>query len=298
MALTGQQFTISAADHEATIVEVGAGLRRYARRGVDVTCSYREDDLPPKCCGGVLVPWPNRLRGGHYTFDSAGQQVALSEPAAGNAIHGLGRWSRWDQVRRSESAVTLALDIVPQTGWPFEVSVEITYELDVDGLTVTTTARNHGRGPAPFGAGFHPYLTTHGASLAETTVGLPAGTRLLVDPVQIPIGSEPVNGTPHDLRIAHPLGSLRMDDCFTDLRREGGRGVAEVRSAGGGARVWFDETFGYLQAFTLEAFPGTGAPGVAIEPMTCAPDAFNSGAGLIVLEAGDEWTGVWGIEPL
>ena len=69
MALTGRQFTIAAGEHEATIVEVGAGLRRYTLRGVDVTCTYGEDVLPPKCCGVTLVPWPNRLRGGRYTFD-------------------------------------------------------------------------------------------------------------------------------------------------------------------------------------------------------------------------------------
>jgi aldose 1-epimerase len=299
MALTGQQFTISAGEHEATIVEVGAGLRRYAHGGVDVTCSYGKDVMPPKCCGGTLVPWPNRLRGGQYTFDSAAQQLALTEPAAGNAIHRLGRWVRWTAVRHEASTVTLGVDLVPQSGWPFELRVEVTYELvAADGLTVTTTAHNTGTGRAPFGAGFHPYLSTRGASLHETTVTLPARTRLLVDDKQIPIGSEPVDGTPHDLRVGHPLGALRMDDCFTDLRFNGGRGVAEVRSSGGGARVWFDEMFGYLQAFTLEEFPGLGAPGVAVEPMTCAPDAFNSGAGLIVLEAGDEWTGAWGIQPL
>jgi len=298
MALTGQQFTIAAGEHEATVVEVGAGLRRYTRAGVDVTCSYSKDVLPPKCCGVVLVPWPNRLRGGRYTFDGAAQQLALTEPAAGNAIHGLGRWVRWSPVQQEDASITLAVDLVPQTGWPFELRIEVTYALDADGLTVTTTAHNTGAGRAPFGAGFHPYLSTHGARLDDTAVTIPAGTRLLLDDAQIPIGSEPVTGTAHDLRAGPSLAELRMDDGFTDVQFERGRGVAEVRSSGGGARVWFDETFGYLQVFTLDEFPGTGAPGIAIEPMTCAPDAFNSGAGLIALEAGDRWTGSWGIQPL
>jgi len=80
MALTGRQFTIAAGDHEATVVEVGAGLRRYAHRGVDVTFTYGDGDLPPKGCGAVLVPWPNRLRGGKYTFDGKAYQLPLSEP--------------------------------------------------------------------------------------------------------------------------------------------------------------------------------------------------------------------------
>ena len=138
MALTGRQFSIAAGDHEATVVEVGAGLRRYARRGVDVTVTYGEDELPPKGCGAVLVPWPNRLRGGRYTFEGVSYQLPLSEPLVGNAIHGLGRWARWTKVRQAPAAVTLALDIVPQPGWPFEIRVELTYALDAEyGLAVT-----------------------------------------------------------------------------------------------------------------------------------------------------------------
>lgn len=298
MALTGQQFTIAAGDQQATIVEVGAGLRRYVAQGADVTCSYAEDVLPPKCCGGVLVPWPNRLRGGRYAFEGTVRQLPVTEPATGNAIHGLGRWARWSAVSHDASSVTLRQDLVPQTGWPFEVCVELTYSLGTDGLTVTATATNQGSGRAPFGAGFHPYLSTRGAALADTRVTVPARTRLLSDAQQIPVGSESVAGTGYDLRAGRPLGESRMDDGFTDLIRDAsGRVRAAVHTPAGGAMVWCDSAFGYLQVFTLDEFPDAGTPGVAIEPMTCAPDAFNSGAGLVVLEAGSSWRGSWGISP-
>ncbi|HEU5007692.1 MAG TPA: aldose 1-epimerase family protein [Jatrophihabitantaceae bacterium] len=298
MALTGQQFTITAGEHEATVVEVGAGLRRYTHRGADVTCTYADEVLPPKCCGAVLVPWPNRLRGGQYTFDGTAQQLAITEPSTGNAIHGLGRWERWSVRQQDASSVTLGLDIVPQTGWPFELAVEVRYALDVDaGLRVDASAHNHGRVRTPFGAGFHPYLACGPDGLDGVTVTIPADTRLLVDEVQIPTGSEPVEGTGYDLRAGRRLGDLRMDDCFTGLTFAAGRAVAEVRTAAGGAQVWCDESFGHLQAFTLDAFPGGGS-GIALEPMTCAPDAFNSGAGLITLEPGASWAGSWGVTPL
>src|SRR4051795_1198823 len=152
MAMTGRQFTISADEHEATIVEVGAGLRRYTASGVDVTCTYPDGVLPPKCCGATLVPWPNRIRGGSYTFDGVKQQLALTEPGAGNAIHGLGRWARWDKVRQDADSLTLRLDIVPTTGYPFEVRTDVTYALHAEhGLRVTISARNNGPVRAPFG---------------------------------------------------------------------------------------------------------------------------------------------------
>jgi aldose 1-epimerase len=298
MALTGQQFTLSAGEFEATVVEVGAGLRRFTRRGVDVTVPYDDQVLPPRCCGIALVPWPNRIRRGTYTFAGQKQQLALTEPELRNAIHGLGRWVRWVPVVEQAARVTLALDIVPQKGYPFEVRVEVTYSLHPEfGLSVTTSAHNHGAGPAPFGAGFHPYLSTHGAALDATTVRLPARQRLLLDEASVPVGVQSVAKTPHDLRRGKRLKSLRMDDGFTGLHLEDGRGSAEVRSKAGGAQLWFDETFRYLQVFTLDDLGGAG-PAVAIEPMTCAADAFNSTHGLIVLDPGGTWGGSWGIAPL
>jgi aldose 1-epimerase len=297
MALSGEQYTIAAGGHRAVVTEVGATLRRYTHDDRDVVEPFEEDEVSPHSAGAVLVPWPNRIRGGHYAFGGIAQQLPLTEPANRNAIHGLARWVRWTPEHLGEASLTLATDLVPQTGWPFEVRVQVRYSLDAEGLTVTTEARNHGVGLAPFGAGFHPYLALHGHPLDAVTLLLPAARRLVADEVQIPVGERDVAGTAYDLRDGRPLGERRFDDAFTALAFEGGRGAAEVRTPDGGARVWFDEQFGYLQAFTLATFAHR-SQAVAIEPMTCPADAFNSGDGLISLEPGGTWTGSWGITPL
>jgi aldose 1-epimerase len=298
MPFSGRQYVIEAGEHRATVVEVGAGLQRYTAGAADVTCGYGEDVLPPKGCGSTLVPWPNRIRDGRYTFEGTTQQLALTEPAAGNAIHGLGRWARWAKVRQTAEEVTLRLDVVPQTGYPFEIRVETTYAVHPElGLIVTIGARNLGRTRAPFGAGSHPYLSTRGHALADSTVQLPAREVLVVDDRQVPIGARSVAKTPYDLRRGKRLRSARFDDGFTGLVTQDGRGVAEVRTPAGGARLWFDETYRFLQLFTVDAVTPNQA-GIAIEPMTCAPNAFNSGAGLIILEPGGAWTGSWGITPI
>lgn len=298
MNLSGRQYVVEAGRHRATVVEVGAGLQNYTFDGADVTGSYGEDELPPKGCGITLVPWPNRIKDGKYTFAGTAYQLPLTEPAAGNAIHGLGRWVRWTKVRHEPDTVTLRLDIVPQNGYPFEVRVDVTYALHPDhGLQVTHAATNHGRGRAPFGAGSHPYLSTRGHALADTTLQLPARELLVVDDKQLPIGVRPVDGSDRDMRRGRRLRSLRLDDGFTGLITSDGRGVAEVRTRDGGARLWFDETYKFLQVFTREALT-PNRPAIAIEPMTCAPNAFNTGAGLIILEPGGTWSGSWGIVPL
>jgi aldose 1-epimerase len=296
--LSGRQYVIEAGAHRATVVEVGAALQRYSVQGVDVTGTYGEDVLPPWGCGITLVPWPNRIRGGKYTFEGTAYQLPLTEPAARNAIHGLGRWVRWAEVRHADDEVTLRLDLVPQSGYPFPLRVDTTYSLHADlGLTVTITARNTGNGRAPFGAGSHPYLGTRGHALGDVTLQLPAGQLVVVDDKGVPVGTRSVARSPHDFRKGKRLRSTHLDDGFTDLATNDGRGVAELRTPDGGARLWFEETFRFLQVFTLDALT-PNQPAVAIEPMTCAPDAFNSGAGLIVLEPDGVWSGSWGIVPI
>jgi aldose 1-epimerase len=299
VALTGEQFPIQAGDFSAVVVEVGAGLRRLALNDEPLTCTYADDELPPKAVGLVLVPWPNRIRDGRYSFDGQRYQLPLTDPAHAAAIHGLGRWARWNAVEHTDTSVTLALGIVPQTGYPFEVRAEVTYRLDpATGLQVTASAQNVGRRPAPFGAGFHPYVSTRGARLDDVQLQLPAETHILLDDRGLPTGeTEPVDGTDRDFRSGRRLGQLRLDDAFTGLRREGGVTTVTVRGPRGGAQIWCDGAFGYLQAFTLDDL-GNGETGAAIEPMTCPADAFNSGEGLIVLQPNDRWEGSWGIRPL
>lgn len=298
MSFTGRQYVIEAGEHRATVVEVGAALKRYTVGDIDITCTYGDDELPPKACGITLVPWPNRIRGGRYSFEGVDYQLSITEPKAGNAIHGLGRWARWTSVQHEADRVTLRHDIVPQSGYPFEVRAEVTYTLHPEhGLMVTLGARNLGRGRAPFGAGSHPYLSTRGHALADTTVQLPAQERLVVDDKQLPVGVRTVAGSTYDLRRGRRLRDVRFDDCFTGITTENGRGVAELRTPAGGAQLWFDETFRFLQVFTADPLT-RNQPGVAIEPMTCAPNAFNTGAGLIVLDPGGTWTGSWGIAPI
>jgi aldose 1-epimerase len=97
-----------------------------------------------------------------------------------------------------------------------------------------------------------------------------------------------------DFREARPIGPARLDHCFTGLERDGGgRAAAKV----GATTLWVDETFPYLMVFTGDGLPDVERRSIAIEPMTCAPNAFRSGEGLIKLEPGETHVGRWGISP-
>ncbi len=280
------------------VVEVGGGVREYGTQSRPVLAGYPESAMQPHSAGAVLVPWPNRVAGGRYSFDGTDYQLGLTEPPRANAIHGLARWVRWELVEQTDDSVELACDLPPQMGYPFHVRTSVRWSVGPEGLRADHRARNLGEQAAPFGLGTHPYLHLGNAAIAQTSLRLPAATRLLVDERNRPVGREQVAGTPYDLRTGPGLGELSLDTAYTDLdRRSDGRASAVLRLPDGtGTEVWMDGSFGYLQAYTAPNF-AAGMQAVAVEPMSCAPDAFNSGDGLVVLGPGEEWSGSWGMRP-
>jgi aldose 1-epimerase len=297
---SGTQLEIAHGNHRVTVVEVGGGLRTYAFGGQDVLDGYGLDEM---CTGGrgqVLMPWPNRIADGSYDAGDGHQQLALTEPSARNAIHGLVRWAAWIVTSQATDRVTVEHQLHPQPGYPFQLDLSIEYVLDDTGLTVRTRARNAGRTRCPFGSGAHPYLTVGTAAVDDVIVQVPGATHLVADGRGIPSGSETVEGTPFDLRSPRRIGSLVLDAGYTDLARdEDGRAWTHLSTPDGDRRVglWVDKAYAYLMVFTGDTLGERARSALAVEPMSCAPDAFNSGEGLILLEPGDTFVGTWGIVP-
>lgn len=301
VAPSGAQHTIRAGDHEVVVTEVGAGLRSYALAGRPVLDGFPVGEPSTGGRGQTLLPWPNRVRAGRYTWRGVTRQLDLSEPEVGGAIHGLTRWAPWRLVERAEHRVRLEHVLHACPGWPFVLRCRVDCSLDGRGLVVRTTATNVGGAACPYGTGAHPYLHAGVAPVDAAVLTVPADRHLPVDDVGIPTGEVPVDGTPHDLRRPQPIGARRLDRTYTGLRR-GSDGRARVELAGpdgGGATLWCDEAYGYVQVFTGDTLPEPERrrSGLAVEPMTCAPDAFNSGAGLVVLRPGESHAATWGIEP-
>lgn len=299
IALTGAQYEIEAGDYRATVTELGGGLRALSRNGGPLVTSFEADDLPPHGAGQLLAPWPNRIDGGTYEFDGTAYHLPLSEPDRGNAIHGLTRWMPWTRVAHEPGEVTLRCAPLGQIGYPFAVQVDVTYRLEsASGLHVTVTAVNKGSRAAPWGTGQHPYLTVATATVDDCELTLPAKQWLPVDDRGIPSGSpRDVAGTDFDFRAARKLAGTKLDHAFTGLRR-GDNGLAWVRLDAGGARsaLWADASYGWLQVFTGDSLaPAIRRTALAVEPMTCPPNAFASGDDLIVLRPGESVSCRWGI---
>jgi aldose 1-epimerase len=298
---SGEQTVIERGDQRAVVVEVGGGLRSYEAGGRAVLDGYASDDMCASGRGQVLIPWPNRLRDGSYEFDGRRHQLPLNELDKRDAIHGLVRWAAWTVREREPHRVVVQHVLQPQPGYPFRLEVAIEYRLSDDGLSVTTTATNVGTEPCPYGHGAHPYLTLGTASVDPLILRAPAGTVLTEDERSIPVGRRAVDGTDLDFRQPKPIGSTRLDHCFTDLLRDGDD-RARVRlddpESGTGLTLWVDAAYPYLMLFSGDSLPdGARRRGLAVEPMTCPPNAFRSGESLIRLAPGGSFSGTWGIAP-
>ncbi|MEO7745004.1 MAG: aldose 1-epimerase family protein, partial [Actinomycetota bacterium] len=283
---------------ELCSVSVGAGLRRYDVAGRALLDGFEADERPGGGRGQTLVPWPNRVAGATYRFDGVEQQLPVTERATGNAIHGLARWVPWQLLDRTLASVTWGHVIPPQPGWPTSLDCRVTYALDDGGLTVTTTATNLGDAPCPYGTGSHPYLRAGAGPVDAMTLQVSAGTWYDVDAAGIPTATHPVAGTEHDLSRPRPIGDRVLDTCFGDLRRDDdGRWRVHLTAAGGEAlTLWADQGYGWVQLFSGDTLPEPARRrGLAVEPMTCPPDAFNSGEGLVRLEPGRTHTATWGL---
>jgi aldose 1-epimerase len=282
------------------VTELGAGLRELTFRGQPLIAGYAADELPPAGAGQLLAPWPNRVDGGSYRFGGTEQHLALTEPARGTAIHGLTRWMPWTVVSHDASSVRLRSAPHGQQGYPFAVEIQAEYRLEAGaGLHVAITAGNRGSRPAPYGTGQHPYLTIGTPSVDDCELTLPAGSWLPLDDRGIPSGpAQPVEGTDYDFRKPRPIGTTQLDNALTELARDGdGRAWAQL-TAPGGAQVslWAGPGYRWLQVFTADPLgPELRRKAVAVEPMTCPPNAFVTGDDVLVLEPGQTVTHTWGI---
>ena len=197
---SGRQFPITHGEHRAIVTQVGATLRACTLAGQNVLDGFNIDEFAPDGRGQVLAPWPNRLAAGTYTFGGRRCRAPLNEPERGDAIHGLVRWLDWTQTTHTAEGVVLGCVLRPQPGYEWQLDLQVGYRITDDGLAVSTTVVNSGAEEAPFGLGFHPYLTL-GRSIErlashsrQAFIGRPR-----TDPDRPPIPAG-VSGTPLDFR--------------------------------------------------------------------------------------------------
>jgi aldose 1-epimerase len=292
--------TLRAGDLRATVSPFGASLRQLWSEPPggprkDLVWGYEGTPNKKGGQGDVLAPFPGRIAGGSYTFDGRRHELARNDKEGPNAIHGFVRSKLWDAGPRSPSSATFRTSIAEtdHPGYPFALELGVAYELLESGLGCAFVVRNAGTTAAPVGVGFHPYLATPGG-VEATSLAVPA-SKLVEFEGLLPTGQ--VVDVPADLdfRTARPVGPARLNHCFTGLKADAD-GFVRVRV--GDVDLWMDGGFPYLVLYTGDALGPDARRALAVEPMTCATDAFNRPEwGLRVLQPGAVMQGLWGIGP-
>ncbi|WP_194396528.1 aldose 1-epimerase family protein [Microbacterium atlanticum] len=304
---SGTQHALRAGDYEAVVASVGATLRSLTYSGRDLVVPFEADEVRPSHRGATLAPWPNRVVDGTYSFGGRDFQLPLTEVARSHALHGLATWLDFEAVDKGPDHVTLAAVIQPQTFYPWRLIVKTTFSLGADGLTQSVTASNESAEPAPWGTGPHPYLVAGDGRVDDWTLELPAAEVLAVTPDRlIPTELVAVDADDpqrFDFRSPRAIGGVELDHAYSGLVRDAD-GWATVRvtdAAGSGVQMTWDAACPWVQVHTADKpDPAQSRLGLAVEPMTCAPDAFNApsydyDAGLIVIEPDASVTASWRI---
>jgi aldose 1-epimerase len=294
--LTDREWPLVYGEHRAVVNARGGALRSYQVGSAGVVDGWADDELPPAFNGAVLAPWPNRIRDGRWTFAGSQHALPVNETDRQNALHGLAIWTDWQLLGHRAASITLSCRIPAQPGYPFDLRLQVSWSLTDAGLRCELAAENTGSRPAPFGVATHPFVGFEEHRVDELTLTVPARRALRTDDRLLPV--DLVDADPR-LTTGLPLAGIELDTAFTGLLAEpdGGSRV-RLRSESAELIVWADRNFGWWQVYTADRFPAGDdriRRSLAVEAMTCGPDAFNTGQDVIVLAPGEGWQGSWGI---
>ena len=302
--VSGIRTVLEHGPYRAEIAGVGATLRSLTHDGRDLVVPFGVDEVRPLYRGALLAPWPNRVVDGSWDDDGVERQLPITEVERGHALHGLVQWSDWDVDATSPSEphrASLVTQLAPSDGYPYRLELRAVYELGDAGLVTTVTATNVGQGTAPYGVAPHPYLVAGEGRVDDWSLRLPAASYLEVTEERlVPTGVHGVTERDgFDFREARTVGDLFVDHAFTEIDADAeGRATVEVvaRDGRGVAMSWAVSELPWVQVHTGDRpEPELDRLGLAVEPMTCPPDAFTSGVDLVRLAPGESHTASWTI---
>jgi len=260
---------------------------------IDGEKSYEE--LIKNSChrSAKLFPFPNRIKDGKYSINGMNYMFPVNHEEENNAIHGFifDKSFEVSKLEETEMAATLVLEYHYNNnikGYPFSFKMTITYILSLSGIEVITNVINKGSNTMPMGDGWHPYITLD-ESIDKLFLQIPSDKRIVVDDRMIPTG---------DIEIDKRLIILRLLKCMFDdsyYIDNDKTAITKLYSEQKDLTINLWQDSRYSKYKYLQIYIPPSRKSIAIEPMTCKADAFNSGDGLIVLSPNEKFKGEYGV---
>ena len=233
-----------------------------------------------------LFPWGNRVRNGYFNFQGADYQLSINEVPLHNAIHGFVSFANFEvvdeHVNENEAILTLRYTYRgTQIGFPFPFILDIQHIFSSDeGLEINYTVKNTGSKAMPMVLGWHPYFRIEGETADDWQIDFPATHQYTSDRQMIPDQKIEV-----DFQGMTDLKGKTMDAVFGVAFSSKVETKLHSQNKNLTLNVWQEGLKGGFN-YVVVYIPST-RDCIAIEPMTGNTDAYNSGDGLLVLEAGE-----------
>jgi len=288
-----------AGDYKAQIRSEGAGLSSLTFKGRNLVDPFQRSDKR-FFRGDVLAPWPNRIGDGLYKVEGNTFTVPINEIDRNTALHGLVFGLDWQVKEQSDSQVKLEVNLKASISYPTDLHITVTYILSSSGLEISVAAKNIGDAVAPYGVSIHPYLIANSDSkVDEWALMLPSTEVLEVDLARLlPIAMRSCTEMNFDFRSSSVIGSRFIDHAFK-VNEKQARAITVLDKNKTGVLMTFDQTSKWIQIHTADRDGGPSSRScLAVEPMTCPPDAFRTGEDLIWLAIGDSTASSWRIQNL
>ena len=289
-------ITITSGSYAASIDTHGGALASLKFEGRDLV---EPRGAAHTYAGDLLAPWPNRIRDGKYSWKGVDYQAPLNEAARGNNLHALVFDKEWVVAAHTGDSATLTLSIHASEAYPTDLEFSVVYSLSGAGLHWQINAKNVGSASAPYGVSVHPYLMAEaGVKNDACTLTLKSSKYMSVDLERLlPTGVKNVEEANFDFRNGRIIGDQFVDHAFLLDDRTA---RIELRAPSGkGSWLSSDENAKWCQIHTSDRDGGAGSRmQLAVEPMTCAVDAFNSKEDVIELLPGASHSMWWKIGAL
>ncbi|MGF1578221.1 MAG: aldose 1-epimerase [Gemmataceae bacterium] len=262
------------------------------------------EQCPTRSGNPILFPFPNRIRGGVFSWDGQEYHLEKNDPEGANAIHGFACHYSWrivgSDITNEEASISAefqasidAPDAMPL--WPADYKLQATYRISAGTMGLTITISNPDTKPLPCGIGFHPFFTIPKAE-DQTLIHVPA-TQCWPLAGCLPDGEPQSIDADKELVQSRLFQDLKLDDVFTELvspvdENDGLRLCGSVSDVGGQYTLQLRASTDFRE---VVVFTPPHRQAICLEPYTCPTDAVNihqkgTDVGWRVLEPGESWT--------
>lgn len=299
--MKGYAITLKGFGYSAEIRTFGSKLAKLAYQGRHLIETFNEADFRNLFVGDILAPWPNRLAEGKYSVHGTNYFVPVNEVFRNNALHGLIYGREWECIRETDTSCTLKYLLHESQAYGFTIEFNSIFQIDEFGLTWKISAKNLSIQSALYGISIHPYLVADDNTPVDVwELQLPARQYLEVDNLRLlPKGIYECSYRDFDFMRPKIIGDLQIDHAFLIDKDFEEQSVKLIAPSGKGVRMTFGSEAKWIQIHTADREGALDARrSLAVEPMTCPPDAFNHKQDLIWLSNGESHEATWNFQAI